>query len=37
MLSVLGRVRGEVVAYAQCPAPGSSVVSIAGMMLYEAS
>ena len=36
-MSILGKVRGEVVAYSQCPAPGGSVVSIAGMMLYEAS
>ena len=34
-LTMLGEVRGEVVDYAQCPAPNRSVVSIAGMLLRE--
>ena len=33
MLQILGETRGEVVDYAICPAPGGSVVSVAGVLL----
>lgn len=36
-MSILGSVTGEIVTYAQCPAPGESVVSVTGMLLYEAT
>lgn len=32
-LRIMGPVRGEVVGYRQCPAPGDSVVSVAGLLL----
>lgn len=32
-LQVLGDVEGEVVSYEQCPAPGGSVVTVAGLLL----
>jgi len=35
MMSILGEVSGEVVTYDQCPAPGESVVSVTGTLLYE--
>jgi MEMO1 family protein len=34
-MSMMGSVTGEVVAYSQCPAPGESVVSVTGALLYE--
>lgn len=37
MMSALEGVTGDLVAYQQCPAPGRSVVSIAGMVLREAA
>ena len=35
-LQTLGSVKGEVAGYSQCPAPGGSVVSIAGVLLSAA-
>jgi MEMO1 family protein len=32
-LQLLGEVEGELVSYAQCPAPGGSTVSVAGLIL----
>jgi MEMO1 family protein len=32
-LQILGEVEGELVSYAQCPAPGGSTVSVAGLIL----